>query len=74
MATNDDVLLSGEVALLLRVPKSWVEQAAREGRIPSWKAGRYRRFSRADIEQWKKQQTGGDRLATDRRRRGRRPA
>lgn len=74
MAADDDVLTADEVASWLRVPLTWVQSAARDGRLPSWKAGRYRRFSRADIEQWKRQQTSGDPLATDRRRRGRRTA
>ena len=71
MQVTDDVLTADEVATWLRVPLTWVQQAAREGRIPSFQVGRYRRFSRADIEQWRHEQKTGDPLATDRRRRRR---
>lgn len=71
---NRDILTSPEVAEWLRVPQTWVEQAARDGRIPSMKIGRRRRYSRADIEAWRIQQRTGDPLATDRRTRGRRTA
>jgi excisionase family DNA binding protein len=43
-------MTSGEVADLLRMPRSSVEDLARRGVIPSSKVGRHRRFLRRDIE------------------------
>jgi excisionase family DNA binding protein len=36
----------------LGVQPSWVNKAARAGRIPHVRVGRYRRFSWVDIEDW----------------------
>ncbi|HLR96475.1 MAG TPA: helix-turn-helix domain-containing protein [Jiangellaceae bacterium] len=72
--TDDDTMTAPEVAEWLRVPQSWVETAARDGRLPSMKLGRYRRFSRAALAEWRHQQSTGDPLATQRRTRGRRSA
>lgn len=41
-----------EVAEMLRVPRSWVIDAAYEDRIPAFKLGRYWRFDRNAIEEW----------------------
>jgi excisionase family DNA binding protein len=38
------------LAAVLKVPVSWIEQAAREGRIPSLQFGRWRRFKRSEVE------------------------
>jgi excisionase family DNA binding protein len=48
--TAADVLTAGEVADLLRVPRSTVEDWARRGVIPSRKVGRRRRYLRPSIE------------------------
>lgn len=69
---TDELLKAPEVATWLDVPQTWVEQAARDGRIPSLKIGRRRRYSRADIERWLEEQRTGDPLATDRKTRRRR--
>jgi excisionase family DNA binding protein len=45
-----DVLTAAEVAALLRVPKSTVEDWARRGIVPSRKVGRRRLYIRARIE------------------------
>ena len=45
-----DVLTAGEVARLLHVPKSTVEDWARRGVIPSKKVGRRRLYLRQRIE------------------------
>jgi len=66
---DPDILLDSEVASLLRMPLSWVQQAGRDGRLPSMKLGRYRRYSRTAIEQWVALRSSGDPLATDRRTR-----
>jgi excisionase family DNA binding protein len=41
-----------EVAARLRVPKTWVYHAAREGTPPSVQCGRYRRFDDRDVDRW----------------------
>jgi len=44
-------LLDAEtLATVLALPVTWVEQAAREERIPSIHAGRWRRFRRSAVE------------------------
>jgi len=48
--TAADVMTAAEVAALLRVPKSTVEDWARRGVIPSRKVGRRRLYIRARIE------------------------
>lgn len=45
-----------EVAERLRVPKTWVYRAAREGLLPSVRCGRYRRFDDRDVDRWIDQQ------------------
>jgi excisionase family DNA binding protein len=39
-----------QLASSLGIPVTWVEQAAREGRIPSYPFGRWRRFKRSEVE------------------------
>jgi len=48
---SEQLLDAEELAKLLSLPASWIEQAARERRIPSVQAGRWRRFSRFAVEQ-----------------------
>ena len=48
--TAADVMTAGEVADLLRVPRSTVEDWARRGIIPSRKIGRRRLYVRSKIE------------------------
>ena len=48
------LLTPDDVADLLKVNKSWVYEAAREGRIPHVRLGRYVRFEEAEIEEWLK--------------------
>jgi excisionase family DNA binding protein len=50
--TRADVLRSIEVAELLGVPKSTVEDWARRGVVPSRKRGKRRFFLRWEIEAW----------------------
>jgi excisionase family DNA binding protein len=50
-AGDAEPLLDAEqLADRLALPVTWVEQAAREGRIPSVRAGRWRRFKRSAVE------------------------
>jgi excisionase family DNA binding protein len=39
-----------QLSTVLGVPATWLEQAAREGRIPSLQFGRWRRFRRSEVE------------------------
>lgn len=48
--TLDQLLTSQQVAELLAMRRSTVEDYARRGLIPSIKLGRHRRYLRADIE------------------------
>lgn len=48
---GDEPLLDAEqLAEVLSLPVTWLETAARDGRIPSVRAGRWRRFSRRRVE------------------------
>jgi excisionase family DNA binding protein len=50
-ANGSEPLLDAEqLAAALSLPVTWLEQAARENRIPSIQAGRWRRFSRSAVE------------------------
>ncbi len=46
------LLTAEDVARLLSVPKSWVYEQSRLGRIPTVTLGRYRRYRRDAIERW----------------------
>ena len=53
------LLTAGEVAKLLGVPKSWVYEQSRRGRIPTVTLGRYRRYRAEAIEEWLEELEGG---------------
>lgn len=46
------LMTAGEVAELLGVPRSWVYEQSRLGRIPTVTLGRYRRYRLQAIEAW----------------------
>ena len=46
------LLTAAEVASMLGVPKTWVYEQSRAGRIPTVPLGRYRRFRPEAIEAW----------------------
>jgi excisionase family DNA binding protein len=48
--SRGDILNPTEVAELLQLRRSTVEDYARRGLLPSIKLGRFRRFVRADVE------------------------
>jgi excisionase family DNA binding protein len=50
------LLTAAEVASLLSVPKSWVYEQSRAGRIPTVCLGRYRRYREDAILAWVAQQ------------------
>jgi len=45
----EDILTAGDVAELLDLRQSTVEEYARRGLLPSFKLGRHRRFLRAQV-------------------------
>ncbi|MDQ5832163.1 MAG: helix-turn-helix domain-containing protein, partial [Actinomycetota bacterium] len=45
-----ELMTAGQVAELLRMERSTVEDYARRGLLPSLKLGRHRRFVRSDVE------------------------
>lgn len=62
--SNDEPLLDArELAKILKLPVSWLQEAARSGRIPCVRAGRWRRFKRNEVEAalLAQQSTGGRR-------------
>lgn len=49
--SHDEPLLDArELAKILKLPVSWLQEAARSGRIPCVQAGRWRRFMRSEVE------------------------
>jgi excisionase family DNA binding protein len=50
--SGDPLLSAEQVGELLGVPRSWVWEQSRKGRIPTVKLGRYRRYRREAIERW----------------------
>jgi len=68
------LLTAAEVAELLGVPKSWVYEQSRRGRIPTVTLGRYRRYRREAIDAWVREielESGGNGTAARSRARGR---
>jgi excisionase family DNA binding protein len=49
-AADEPALTAEQLVEALNLPVTWVEQAARESRIPSIQAGRWRRFKRSEVE------------------------
>lgn len=49
---RESLLTADQVAGLLGVPRSWVYEQSRAGRIPTVTLGRYRRYRREAIEAW----------------------
>ena len=45
-----ELMTSGQIAELLQLKRSTVEDYARRGLLPSIKLGRHRRFLRSDVE------------------------
>ena len=49
---KESLLTADQVASVLGVPRSWVYEQSRAGRIPTVRLGRYRRYRRETIEAW----------------------
>lgn len=54
------LLTAGQVAERLGVPKTWVYEQSRKGRIPTVTLGRYRRYRAETIEHWVRQLESGE--------------
>jgi excisionase family DNA binding protein len=52
VAMSGPLLTADQVARLLGVPKSWVYEQSRRGRIPTVTLGRYRRYRAEAITEW----------------------
>jgi excisionase family DNA binding protein len=65
MSDDDRLLDVKAVAERLSVPVSWVYAHAEAGRLPSFRIGRYRRFSAREIDQWLAKQRDGGRSRVD---------
>jgi excisionase family DNA binding protein len=52
------LLTAAEVAERLQLPTSWVYAAARDGRLPCLKLGRYTRFDPEQVKAWLAAQKG----------------
>jgi excisionase family DNA binding protein len=48
--SNEPLVDADQLAAELGVPVTWLEAAARQGRIPSIEFGRWRRFRRSEVE------------------------
>jgi excisionase family DNA binding protein len=57
--TRTDVMTSGDVSVLLGIPRSTVEDWARRGLLPSRKRGKRRFYLRWEIEAWLTAQDSG---------------
>ena len=61
-APSDEPLVDADqLAAALGVPVTWIETAARQGRIPSLEFGRWRRFRRSEVEAAVRSEREGER-------------
>jgi len=49
---RDDILTAEQVAVILQVRPCTVADWARRGIIPSYKIGKFRRYSKKDVSAW----------------------
>lgn len=54
------LLTADQVARMLGVPKSWVYEQSRRGRIPTVTLGRYRRYRAEAISDWVRRLEAGE--------------
>jgi len=61
--TPEPLLTAEEAAELTRLPKQWLLEAARQGRVPHYRLGKYVRFKQSELEASGRQalSTGGRR-------------
>lgn len=55
---SEGLLTADQVARRLGVPKTWVYEQSRRGRIPTVTLGRYRRYREEAIERWIEEREG----------------
>ena len=71
MVMSGRLLTADQVAALLGVPKSWVYEQSRRGRIPTVTLGRYRRYRAEAIDRWLEElERNGEPLSLSPRRNG----
>ena len=56
---NGKLLTAEDVAALLGVPRTWVYEQSRLGRIPTVTLGRYKRYRREAIDEWVRENESG---------------
>lgn len=49
-ATDESLLDAEALAVALSLPVSWIEENARAGKIPVYRAGRWVRYKRSEVE------------------------
>jgi len=49
---QEPLITEKDVAAMLSMSVPWVKEMAREGVLPSYKLGKFRRFRASEIEQW----------------------
>jgi len=57
---STSLLTADQVAQKLGVPKTWVYEQSRKGRIPTVTLGRYRRYRAEAIERWVERLEAGE--------------
>lgn len=65
----EEMIDVADAATLLKVPKSWIYQHAREGAadaLPFVKVGKYTRFYESQLKEWLSRHQGGSRPAVKR--------
>jgi excisionase family DNA binding protein len=55
VGVSGSLLTADQVAQMLGVPKTWVYEQSRKGRIPTVTLGRYRRYRAEAIQRWVEQ-------------------
>jgi excisionase family DNA binding protein len=58
--SGSSLLTADQVGQMLGVPKTWVYEQSRRGRIPTVTLGRYRRYRAETIERWVEQLESGE--------------
>jgi excisionase family DNA binding protein len=49
---EEGLLTVEDAAAFLAVKVSWLYEAVRLGRVPSYRVGKFRRFRRSELEMW----------------------
>jgi excisionase family DNA binding protein len=57
---STSLLTAAQVAQKLGVPKTWVYEQSRRGRIPTVTLGRYRRYRAEAIDRWLERLEAGE--------------